>query len=664
MDKARHISEESRILLTSLRNGSPSIARGKLAQNLSHLRSILFQQNRTQIPMSFQYPYILPFLDVIIDPGVAGPQTLVALRCIHRMLSQKTIVLSVSQEDENRSNSEEDHCLENRNNPLYFDMAHIVRNILDCRFEQTDQGNDEAVEMAIADLLSLVLTLDISHQMEPDLLMELFNTVFVTRNTFLHSPSLCYHFEQVLQSFVQSIFTNIHIHSQAAHGSIIILDFLISQLLQTPVDMPSSMSKGTVRVIAFHRNRNGSIRGVGGYPDGSSVLLHDNTRVICLKLIRSIIHICFETSSADSTRMTPLCSQMDENDRREFLNLIQDDLCLSLLLMGQSIWTHLEPYSRSLPGMISTETLSEICITVLTMWNVKYLRSFLTIQFESIFTGFYQRALSLLQSLRFHYEKETVENSMIFDAEVEIILESLVDIFCLNDLCNDDVTCIEMSSLETLFVNYDCNVSRCDVVSGLMIELSRCCGGSSDEGGYGLRLESIDGMSRHASSTFHDSGLSTPQIIQENDIYFHKELLQVRKIPSHIQELCAEVLHGVLSSLRTDQMYHLPTGSHDTHIRLLRKAKEQKHLTHEAARRFNDHSTKGISFLQEHHLISEIPTPREVAKFLRNGIVFGLDKKSIGEYLGSVGKAPIPAKVSHWSSYQTYPNRLSYFLCS
>eukprot|EP00957_Ditylum_brightwellii_P205342 15343458-Ditylum_brightwellii.AAC.1 len=83
--------------------------------------------------------------------------------------------------------------------------------------------------MAIADLLSLVVDLDAAgavaaaaskaapllQRIHPQTLMEAFNTVFVTRNTFVHSPALCYHFEEVLTGMVKAAFASFH-HSSSS----------------------------------------------------------------------------------------------------------------------------------------------------------------------------------------------------------------------------------------------------------------------------------------------------------------------------------------------------------------------------------------------------------------------------------------------------------------
>jgi len=72
-----------------------------------------------------------------------------------------------------------------------------------------------------------------------------------------------------------------------------------------------------------------------------------------------------------------------------FSKLSQDDLFLSILMVGQGIWACQDPSSSVLPEMISTQVLSEICSALSTLWSLPTLRCKLKVQFESIFSGFY-----------------------------------------------------------------------------------------------------------------------------------------------------------------------------------------------------------------------------------------------------------------------------------
>lgn len=688
IEAARHVSEEARILLASLRNGPPFIANGPLAHNLMNLRTAIQQHIAIQTKSTLTTingntsnqrnpveSYALPFLNVILDPRAAGPHTLVALRCVYRMLSRKSLLLS--------------HNDLPSSNGTLIDITCILRNILDCRFEQTDQGNDEAVEMAIADVLSLIVSLfhkkepihtlqqqDDKYQtvepiIDPELLMESFNTVFVTRNTFVHSPALCYHFEQVLYSFIQDLFGHVHENASFATSCRLIFDFLVSQLLHTPMDVrfhgtnsgPSSSTITTTTTIGKNSHPSTVVSGAGG--SDVAFYMHDATRILCLGLIQSSLRCLFlhtiqeeeedldhenDNSQHSSLHHTPFGQIQNEQDRLELLDLIQDNLCLSLLMIGQGIWAYQDPSSGAVPGMISTQVLSEICNTISTMWNLKVLRPMLVTQFESIFTGFYQRALALLRRLPVPLENETLHANQIFDMEVEIILESLVDILSLNDP-SEAVNSSWISTFESLFLLYDCNFSRSDVASGLIVELSRCCGGAMDEEGHTLQLEPAAGMSRHTSSAQNKSGISTPQgsfsRLSFDSTSFDPDVMELRHVPAHLRQLCATALIGAIQSLFIGKMDSNASPDDRSDFTSLRKIKDKKRLMRQAARSFNDNASDGIRFLIDHGIFSDSPSPKDVALFLRNGIIFDLDKKSIGEYLGSVGKSSTAAKVSH-----------------
>ena len=597
MEAAQHISEEARIVLTTLRTGPPDIAHGLLVQNLVSLRLAIKQESKKE-------SFVQPFLDVILNPRAAGPHTLISLRSLYRLLSRKS--LELSSKDVGGS----------------VEMTNLMRGILGCRFEQTDVGNDEAVEMAIADLLSLVVRLDKKREMDPNIILEGFNTVFVTRNTFVHSPALCYHFEEVLGTFVRHLFESIHI-GQSAPACRMILDFLVSQLLHTPMNV-----------------------------DGSEIMansLHDATRILSLKLIQSSLRMAWDTVVCEDSE-SKLKIDLVEEEKAPILKIIQDDLCLSILMVGQGIWAYQDPSSNALPGMISTQVLSEICSALSTLWNISALRCKLKLQFESILSGFYQRALSLLRRLPVPTDSSTFNANQIFDAEVEIILESLVDILCLHDN-NPDKS--GLGALETLFVTYDCDLIRSDIASGLVVELSRCCGGSMDESGHVLPLEPVAGMSRMPSAHSEMSTAGTSAIKQslsrETSFQTISDEVELRHVPAHLRELCAEALLGIMKSLfaiSSPKKVSVGEQKDDkvSTIKELESLKNQKRLMREATGIFNTKSSDGFKFLLEHEIFKEPVTPKDVATFLRNGIILGIKKTKVGEYLGNVGKAPQAGK--------------------
>ena len=705
IDAARHICQEARVVLTSLRGGPPNVARGELAQDLIDLRGIVkhavtnrspvtgvinTEEYGTSIPIPASTttttptastagtsgtstdttstgtpptpngieeiddgvvlvntttidkpatvpptgvdvgPFARPFLAVVMDPRAAGPHTLVALRALYRLLERSSL-----------------ECL-GISHGFTVALEPLTKGVLNCKFEQTDAGADEAVEMAIADLLALLVTMD-RRSINTLTLVDAFNTVFVTRNTFVHSPALCYHFEDVLTSMIKAVFNDLdHLRDPTAK---LILEFLVNQLLHTPL--------------------------VGGDDEAArdAQIAHDATRVLCLRLARCALRTGFQDVPDD---LLQAAAQPSLDNDKSLLQIVQDDLCLSLLMTGQAIWAYQENSNVS-PGFISLEVLSEICSTLSTLWTTVSLRKYLVPQFEAIFTGFYQRALVLLRKRVNPNDSIDFHANLVFDAGIEIILESLVDILCLHDH-QHTVAQGNGGALETLFATYDCNVKRADVAVGLMVELCRCTGSKVDEEGDILHTPnpSEAPTPQNTETTAGDTtpvALPPPEVIEEaprqeeTTMDPSAPMDPWRQVPPHLKELCAEAIMGGMKCLFRDDhpseqtrqerseretilaghvdaapqsLSDLTEALHTSH--LLRNIKSKKRLLRKAARLFNTKSSKGIEFLVKSGIVSEPISPRSVASFLRNGIVVGLNKKEVGVYLGEVGKSPKAGK--------------------
>jgi Sec7 domain len=614
-DAARQVCQEARMVLVSLRGGPPVIARGELAHDLMELRDRCLHQlerksvwppeipteNKTQgkpeTPSRLFPQMAQPFLQVVTDPRAAGPHTWVALRSLCRLLESGAL------------------------DYYQVPMEPLTLGILSCKFEQTDAGADEAVEMAIADVLQLLIE-EHAHQLSPNTCMEAFNTVFVTRNTFVHSPALCYHFEQVLTRMMVSVMTQKQLPAQ------LVLGFVVNQLLHTPLVGGEGLDEST----------------------REAQISHDATRVLCLRLTRTAVAVGWA-----SPQSKPASNSQIE---ATLLNIIQDDLCLSLLMTGQAIWAYHDAQLNISPGFVSLEVLSEICATISSLWNTLALRTPLMTQFETILTGFYTRALVLLRKRKQPHNSLAFNANLVFDSEVEIILESLIDILCLHDHSRSIVEG-NGGSLETMFAYYDCHMRRSDVAIGLMVELCRCCGGSVNEDGEAVlspclsRLASSESLEESASTASAEIVSSSSPMVRVEHPW--------RPVPAHLKELCAQTIVGAMKCLFRDDKPSaatmlersqrqrsimsrqvMPLDKPTKHV--LRDVKSKKRLMRKAARIFNGHSSRGIEFLLDSCLVPDPVTPASVATFLRNGIVVGLDKKSVGEYLGESGKAPVAGK--------------------
>ncbi len=677
LEAARHLCQEARAVLTSLRGGPPGVARGDLAGDLMDLRGLVKlhleseestvafversiaeeerpvtpttrqvnnesgepQEDGNAIPVdkppespmptskicnfsggppplwsptsnrSLVSPqdvgiFARPFLAVVMDPRAAGPHTLVALRALFRLLERGSLATPSSTK-----------------HSFHVSLEPLMKGVLACRFEQTDAGADEAVEMAIADLLALLVSIDQSAFL-PATLMEAFNTVFVTRNTFVHSPALCYHFEDVLATMILSTFSNVKNDETAC----LILEFLVNQMLHTPLGGGGDTLDDAAR---------------------EAQAAHDATRVLCLRLTRC----CLRTGYGPSTDLLKESSQEERPapthpwEDRSLLSIIQDDLCLSLLMTGQAIWAHHDDTSNISPGIISLEVLSEICATLSTLWNTVSLRRHLIAQFEQIFTGFYQRALVLLRKRANPTDSVSFNANLVFDSEVEIILESLVDLLGLHEPGHGHASG-DAGALEALFATYDCDMTRSDVASELVVELCRCCGGViNDEGDVMLGVFP-------KPKPYDEGNTDLPLASNNASSGASSEEVQIeywRQVPAHLKELCAEALvgcmkclfenqDGVKSAVMLDDIAKEGKSSGDEECSV-RSLHSRKRLMRKAARLFNEKSKKGIECLVSSGLVSDPITPMDVALFLRNGLVVGLDKAAVGIYLGELGKA-------------------------
>lgn len=681
LEAARHLCQEARVVLTSLRGGPPMVARGDLAQDLVDLRGLVkhtlnnIDNNSVSSPSwqastsesaasgssntnnfepdtSLDPPppqdvgiFARPFLNVVMDPRAAGPHTLVALRALHRLLEQGSL-FAVSKNDSSPSSSD--------SHPFVMALEPLTKGVLNCKFEQTDAGADEAVEMAIADLLALIVQLD-RRALQPETLMDAFNTVFVTRNTFVHSPALCYHFEDVLTAICEALFGDLDNLRDPAGK--LVLEFLVNQLLHTPL--------------------------MGGLDEASreAQMAHDATRILCLRLARTALqaafgdHLWSHESLVEAAAGTTPGSNEESNDNADngsnILQIIQDDLCLSLLMTGQAVWSVQGNSNYIAPGVISLEVLTEICSTLTSLWTITSLRKHLISQFEAIFTGFYQRALVLLRKRMNATDSLTFHSNMFFDAGVEVILESLVDIMTMHDH-RQTVAEGNGGSLETLFALYDCNIKRSDVAVDLMVDLCRCTGSKVDEEGNVFDrsvhgdMPSLDGpLSPTGSADPHTSSMPDDDFVPSNDAVTADGY---RQVPPHLRELCAEAINGAMKCLFKDDhpsdetkaerhnrqsilaghVSPAPQSWSDlnrvTSSHHMRNIKSKKRLMRQAAQLFNKKSSKGIEFMVHSGIIQEPVTPRAVASFLRNGIVVGLDKPAVGAYLGEVGKSPEAGK--------------------
>lgn len=702
-------------------------------------------QNQPQQPLQRLLdpgPYAAPFLAVVVDPRAAGPHTLVALRALHRLLERGSI-MQITRRANNSSGDYVGSSEQQTSSPAHniiheTSLEPIARGVLACRFEQTDAGADEAVEMAIADLLKLLVELDaagaraaeaalarqvyltikdrqlqklhsddgksktsvekkvaddkdrqqkisaqsvISVQRLPSsVILEAFQIVFVTRHTFVrdggghHSPALSFHFERILMRVVHIVF--------GGEDAPITLNQNTSNSMSGR--MSSRHPSGARKILKFLIDtltfRNTSSHGDGGDKWNNINMVDesvgDEGRTLCLRLIQCCLRAGWgsnavvshegKISSSLSAHQSSIISKGDEVLDR----LIGDDLCLALLRIGQApLAQHdsIPSSNTSSPpssgtdvlgdgqSTISLDLLSQVCATFSLMWSLAKLRPFMTLQFESVFSGFYQRALSLLRRRPLPTDGIEYQANVIFDMEVEVILESLIDVLCLSSGNAGGPAIKSLSTIDELFWTYDCSMTESDVASGLLAELCRCCGGLVDEEG--------EPYLPSASSRAGTMTTSTPRSVESEIKTSPMLVARHRPVPDHLKELCFEGKFNC--SLRFDFFsafsYEIvPFVSFEALIGCmrcffnsveslasefsqssssLRKTKNNKRILHHAARLFNEKPRMGLKYLVENGMLPNPPGPQSVANFLRNGLVVGLNKSAVGQYLGEVGKS-------------------------
>jgi hypothetical protein len=557
--------------------------------------------------------FAFPFVAVIMDPRAAGPQTLVAVRALHRLLEQGSLLPKKRLRTGSRA---EDHR-------YTASLDAVTRGVLQCKFEQTDAGADEAVEMAIADFYSFIVRMDanVDHdsdkndilRIQPTTKLEAFKTLFVNRNTWVHSPALCYHFDTVLGDMIAATFQfsaslktydfafDEEAFARQESAARPILDFLVQQLLHTPMALQASSSIN---------------RGVGAvtrsYAVTEAQVAHDATRVLCLRLLRSALQTGWRDEKVVQAMLSharhAINKPLSPNDKpNSCFDIIQDDLCLSLLLMGQQL----------VGNGASVKVLSEVCSTISCIWNLRALRSALSLQLEAIFSGFFQRTLIMLRNRPAPTDSIVFNSNLLFDTECELVLETLLDVLCLHE---NGPSCI--STLEELFVTFDCDVSRSDVALGLILELCRCSGAP----------------------------------IVTNDA-----INNIRQVPAHLRELCSEALVGCLRTLfqSMHDAHSSPKQSGPvSHPSVLSERKKLKLKLRQGTTLFNHKPTAGLHFLENEGVLPSPLRPKDVALFLRQGLALGIDKSAVGMYLGDVGKAPMAGKSPHdcerdWFHHET-----------
>jgi len=182
-------------------------------------------------------------------------------------------------------------------------------------------------------------------------------------------------------------------------------------------------------------------------------------------------------------------------------------------------------------------------------------------------------------------------DTMYTNTELDIIFDSLSDILS------------DHTFVTTLFISFDCDPQRPDVLQPLLHYLSRCAR-------YNLHI-SNDATS--GQSSVNIDGILEEYAVQVNNIF----QLLLRAIADRCGNTGAT----------------LPSNHS---INTIVKAFEAKKLLIEASQQFIKKPELGLKYLQGRGALPNPLTPASVAKYLR--IAPGLPKENVGSYLGELGK--------------------------
>ncbi|CCI44205.1 unnamed protein product [Albugo candida] len=312
---------------------------------------------------------------------------------------------------------------------------------------------------------------------------------------------------------------------------------------------------------------------------------------LCLKLLHHILSVC----DANQFMQTP-----------SMMLFINDDLCKMLLINGR------------LDARLGVKT----CLLCLKIVRVLWIRMrwILKIQLEAILNGVFGRTLNWILSHLYRHAAETADTSQdhsvaevqdrireILGSEMEHLHGSLHDIEdsksslyfvsyeitqCLVDLLADP------SILSDLYVNYDCDNAHCDVLHHL------------------IELLALIVQQSHRACRFS---------------FNHRRILWIQAI----QELAMEGLFNVVYALdrRNKPSERLSLSKSAS----LREKKERKRQYQNGVVEFNRKPIHGIRNLQTSGFLPSPLEPHDMALFLRS-LPQGMDKKTVGMYLGAKGK--------------------------
>lgn len=312
----------------------------------------------------------------------------------------------------------------------------------------------------------------------------------------------------------------------------------------------------------------------------------------------SLLHCALETAG----------TKLIEND--SLLSFIKDDVCEVVLRRGRLGY-------RYVLGMVCTNMYSSFSSTqvvVLCLQIVRVLwsnvRQLLKMQLEAIFNGIFIHAI--------HWVLGQLENPHVLEDEFASLNSDAHEILeCMVDLL------AEPTILPDLFVNFDCDERRSNVMEDLFTYMSDIIkkahqyivpekDNRKNEFRQQMAAIALDGIFNALWVLY---SRSQEAILLENPASSKATLHRANRVSVDY--------NGCLKNFESAE--------------ILWHRRQQKKLIKQGTALFNEKANTGLQFLQKHSVLPTPLTAQEVAKFLRS-MPPGLDKASIGTYLGAVGK--------------------------
>jgi hypothetical protein len=575
---------------------------------MSHDDSIMRQLQALQDtlrgsnPASFDPAVVVaPFIAVIRDAYLAGPYKLIALDTIQTLLS-----CNILQGCTNACDT----------------LTEIVDAVTRCKFVQTDAVGDDLVTLRLVQVLHEVVKSRMRVYLNDASAWDIVESCYAVLVRGPYRSALSQVAEQTLFDTVRFIFSSATAPVASANGlsknslgfpcAVKLLAFFVNILKKHTVAQHSagtedggemrspmgSIAEGSASGQATPSSSSGAQAGSSfqflgdAPPDGVSSEL-----VLAIKIISCMIVSEGDLSISRETILKCL----------PLVSLIRDDLGLCLILLASR---------TDLPPVVLQGVLSLFSTLVMSLGPMLY------VLVEAFLVHVYLKSLNQLHTLlenssvvlgekpldndngatiNVAVANSTAASSAHRDTysieQLEMILESLLD--ALSD----------SSFLAMIFISFDCDPSRVDIMKPMFSYLCKCAR-------YALAVE----------DSYRELGTL--------DVSTNMSLQCLMQVVTSLADRCDQV--------PADGDVDTPAGGASQRARRyqlsldLRATRASKKILLEASKRFEKKPEQGLRFLQSVGALPTPLTPDSVAKFLR--LSCDIPKEVVGSYLGELGK--------------------------